>query len=65
MDKNRKRKLKAYEDLRGEVVAYRVLTRELKRRLSRQLFENRALRSRLNDYEHLTKVEGLKCATLD
>ena len=56
MARTYKKKLKAYEDLRGDLVAERVLNREMRKRLSSMRHELRSAKARLNDLVHFIAV---------
>lgn len=57
-----KAKLKAYEDLRGALVAERALNIAMLKRLRSMRFELRSVKARANDYAHLLAVNGIGAA---
>lgn len=58
MARTYKKKVRAYEDLRGDLVAERVLNREMKKRLASLRHELRSAKARLNDLVHFAAVNG-------
>lgn len=51
-----KKKLKSYEDMRGDLAAERALNRAIRKRLSDIRHELRSTRARLNDLVHIVAV---------
>tara|TARA_R110000868_G_C10774487_1_gene754984 strand:+ start:607 stop:843 length:237 start_codon:yes stop_codon:yes gene_type:complete len=56
MAKTYKKKLKSYEDMRGDLAAERALNREMRKRLSGIRHELRSAKARLNDLAHFVAV---------
>jgi len=56
MARTYKKKLKSYEDMRGDLAAERALNRAIRKRLSDMRQELRSTRARLNDLVHIVAV---------